>query len=57
MLPALDLITGMPTAFETAELLFNQVFRYYGIPEDLMGGGLVHTQGLGQFYGEVGSFS
>ncbi len=29
-------LKGLPTAMETAELLFNQVFRYYGIPEDVV---------------------
>ncbi len=29
-------LTGFPTALQTAELLFNQVFRYYGIPEDIV---------------------
>ncbi|XP_016347329.1 uncharacterized protein LOC107692676 [Sinocyclocheilus anshuiensis] len=29
-------LRGLPTALETAELLFNQVFRYYGIPEDIV---------------------
>ncbi len=28
--------TGLPTALQTAELLFNRVFRYYGIPEDIV---------------------
>ncbi|KAK3545871.1 hypothetical protein QTP70_016446 [Hemibagrus guttatus] len=27
---------GTPTALETAELLFNHVFRYFGIPEDIV---------------------
>ncbi|KAL0159647.1 hypothetical protein M9458_043372, partial [Cirrhinus mrigala] len=27
-------LKGLPTAMETAECLFNHVFRYYGIPED-----------------------
>ncbi len=27
---------GLPTAIETAENLFNQVFRYFGIPEDIV---------------------
>ncbi len=27
---------GLPTALEMAELLFNHVFRYYGIPEDIV---------------------
>ncbi|KAL0177702.1 hypothetical protein M9458_026596, partial [Cirrhinus mrigala] len=27
-------LKGLPTAMETAESLFNHVFRYYGIPED-----------------------
>ncbi|KAL0161463.1 hypothetical protein M9458_045188, partial [Cirrhinus mrigala] len=29
-------LKGLPTAFETAECLFNQVFCYYGIPEDVV---------------------
>ncbi len=29
-------LTGLPTALQTAELLFNGVFRYYGIPEDIV---------------------
>ncbi|KAL0150345.1 hypothetical protein M9458_054347 [Cirrhinus mrigala] len=29
-------LKGLPTAMETAESLFNHVFRYYGIPEDIV---------------------
>ncbi len=29
-------LTGLPTALQMAELLFNRVFRYYGIPEDIV---------------------
>lgn len=29
-------LKGLPTAMETAELLFNHVFRYFGIPEDIV---------------------
>ncbi len=29
-------LAGLPTALQTAELLFNQVLRYYGIPEDIV---------------------
>ncbi len=29
-------LPGLPTALQTAELLFNHVFRYYGIPEDIV---------------------
>ncbi len=29
-------LKGLPTALEMAELLFNHVFRYYGIPEDIV---------------------
>ncbi|KAG1928582.1 retrotransposable element [Pimephales promelas] len=29
-------LTKLPTAFETAELLCNQVFRFYGLPEDIV---------------------
>ncbi|KAL0161004.1 hypothetical protein M9458_044729, partial [Cirrhinus mrigala] len=29
-------LKGLPTALETAECLFNHVFRYYGIPEDIV---------------------
>ncbi|MGL5904955.1 MAG: integrase catalytic domain-containing protein [Cetobacterium sp.] len=29
-------LPGLPTAMETAEILFNQVFRYFGIPEDIV---------------------
>ncbi len=29
-------LKGLPTAIETAENLFNQVFRYFGIPEDIV---------------------
>ncbi|KAK3574994.1 hypothetical protein QTP86_019681 [Hemibagrus guttatus] len=29
-------ITSMATAMEAAELLYNQVFRYFGIPEDIV---------------------
>ncbi len=29
-------LKGLPTAMETAMLLFNKIFRYYGIPEDIV---------------------
>ncbi len=29
-------LAGLPTAMQIAELLFNQVVRYYGIPEDIV---------------------
>ncbi len=29
-------LKGLPTAIETAENLFNQMFRYFGIPEDIV---------------------
>jgi len=29
-------LKGLPTAMETAEIMFNHVFRYYGIPEDIV---------------------
>ncbi len=29
-------LAGLPTALQTAELLFNQVVHYYGIPEDIV---------------------
>ncbi|KAI2645437.1 Transposon Tf2-6 polyprotein [Labeo rohita] len=29
-------LKGLPTALETAEMLFNHVFRYYGITEDIV---------------------
>ncbi|KAK3507987.1 hypothetical protein QTP70_009351 [Hemibagrus guttatus] len=29
-------LPGQPTALETAEHLFNHVFRYYGLPEDIV---------------------
>ncbi|KAK3575646.1 hypothetical protein QTP86_031604 [Hemibagrus guttatus] len=29
-------LPGPPTALETAECLFNHVFRYYGLPEDIV---------------------
>ncbi len=29
-------LTGLPTALQKAELLFNRVFRYYSIPEDIV---------------------
>ncbi len=29
-------LTGLSTALQMAELLFNRVFRYYGIPEDIV---------------------
>lgn len=29
-------LPGLPTAFATAELLFNHMFRYFGIPEDIV---------------------
>ncbi len=29
-------LKGLPTAIETAETLFNQVFRYFGIPEEIV---------------------
>lgn len=32
----LMLLPALPTALETAKLIFNQVFRYYGIPKDIV---------------------
>lgn len=29
-------LKGLPTAMESAELLFQHVFRYFGIPEDIV---------------------
>ncbi len=29
-------LKGLPTAMETAEIMFNNIFRYYGIPEDIV---------------------
>ncbi len=29
-------LKGLPTAMETAMLMFNKIFRYYGIPEDVV---------------------
>ncbi|KAI2667224.1 Transposon Tf2-9 polyprotein [Labeo rohita] len=29
-------LKGLPTALDTAECLFNHVFRYYGLPEDIV---------------------
>ncbi|KAK3556449.1 hypothetical protein QTP70_008270 [Hemibagrus guttatus] len=29
-------LPGPPTAFDTAECLFNHVFRYFGLPEDIV---------------------
>lgn len=29
-------LPGLPTAFETAEMLFSQIFRHFGIPEDIV---------------------
>ncbi|KAK3531132.1 hypothetical protein QTP70_012979 [Hemibagrus guttatus] len=29
-------LKGLPTAMETAELMFNHIFRYFGIPEDIV---------------------
>ncbi|KAK3516123.1 hypothetical protein QTP70_005371 [Hemibagrus guttatus] len=29
-------LPGLPTAMETVELMFNYVFRYYGLPEDIV---------------------
>ncbi|KAL0154280.1 hypothetical protein M9458_050393 [Cirrhinus mrigala] len=29
-------LKGLPTALETADILFNHIFRYYGIPEDIV---------------------
>ncbi|KAL0170112.1 hypothetical protein M9458_034708, partial [Cirrhinus mrigala] len=29
-------LKGLPTAWETAQVLFNQVFRTYGLPEDIV---------------------
>uniref|UniRef100_A0A8C2GHW3 Gypsy retrotransposon integrase-like protein 1 n=1 Tax=Cyprinus carpio TaxID=7962 RepID=A0A8C2GHW3_CYPCA len=31
-------LKGLPTAMETAELMFNHIFRYFGIPEDIVRG-------------------
>lgn len=32
----LILLLGLPTAFQTAEPIFNNVFRIYGIPKDIV---------------------
>lgn len=32
----LNSLPMLPTAFQTAELLFNHVLRYYGLPEDIV---------------------
>lgn len=29
-------LAALPTAFELVEIMFNQVFRFYGIPEDMV---------------------
>lgn len=29
-------LKGLPITMETAKLLFNHVFRYFGIPEDIV---------------------
>uniref|UniRef100_A0A8C1XQM0 Gypsy retrotransposon integrase-like protein 1 n=1 Tax=Cyprinus carpio TaxID=7962 RepID=A0A8C1XQM0_CYPCA len=29
-------LKGLPTAMETAELMFNHIFRYFGIPKDIL---------------------
>ncbi|KAL0190826.1 hypothetical protein M9458_013524, partial [Cirrhinus mrigala] len=29
-------LKGLPTALETAEALFNNIFRHFGIPEDIV---------------------
>lgn len=29
-------LPALPSALEVAEILFNQVFRYYGIPQDIV---------------------
>ncbi|KAK3517062.1 hypothetical protein QTP86_004243 [Hemibagrus guttatus] len=40
-------LPGQPTALETAEHLFNHVFRYYGLPKDIVSDrATVHLQGL-----------
>ncbi len=41
-------LTKLPTAFETAEALMQQVFRFYGLPEDIVSdrGATVHITGL-----------
>lgn len=45
----------LPSAFETAELGFNHLFRDYGILEDIISdrGGSVHIQGMVQFHGDA----
>lgn len=30
-------LSSIPSAFTTAELLFDQMFRYFGIPEEIVG--------------------
>ncbi|KAI2657384.1 Transposon Tf2-6 polyprotein [Labeo rohita] len=43
-------LKGLPTALETAECLFNHVFRYYGLPEDITNGQTERKiQEVGQF--------
>lgn len=40
-------LPGLPTAMVTAELMFNHVFHYYGLPEDISDRGpLLGLEGL-----------
>lgn len=44
------------TALETAELIFNHLCRYYGIPEDIVSdrGAQFDVKNMEGFYGEAG---
>ncbi|KAK3506690.1 hypothetical protein QTP70_015415 [Hemibagrus guttatus] len=41
-------LKGLPTAMETAELMFNHIFSYFGIPEDIVSEDLSSSQEFGR---------
>lgn len=45
-------VPRLPTTFETAALMFNHMFQYYGLPEAIVSD---QTAGVEKFHGEAGS--
>lgn len=49
-------LTGLPTAYKTAELIFNHVFRNDGIPEDIVRP-TIHLSCLEGIHETIGGYS
>lgn len=47
-------LPSLPSMFETAQLIFNHVFRYFGIPYHEWLGGHIYIRSLAGFHGKVG---